>query len=61
MQQLQRICNTANLTEIVPYDWQLGMIGPIIRKREKSACDSYRRITLLVHSRKIYSRILEKD
>ena len=60
LRQMLQICNAAYVSEIVPSDWQWGVISPLFKKGEKSMCDNYRGITLLSHSGQVYTRILEK-
>ena len=57
--KLLKIFNAAYKAEIVPLDWQKGVISPILKKGEKTVCDNHRGITLLSHAGKIYTRILE--
>ena len=59
MEQLIKIYNTAYRRELIPADWQRGLICPIFKKGDKTICDNHRGITLLSHAGKIYSRILE--
>ena len=51
--------NAAYRAEVVPLDWQKGVIRPIFKKGEKTVCDNHRGITLLSHAGKVYKRILE--
>ena len=55
-----QICNAAYVSEIAPSDWQQGVFSPLFKKGEESLCDNYRGITLLSHSGKVYTRIVEK-
>ena len=55
-----QICNADYVSEIAPSDWKRRVISPLFKKGEKSMCDNYRGITLLSHSGKVYTRILEK-
>ena len=56
---LLKTLNAAYKAEMVPLDWQKGVISPILKKGEKTVCDNHRGITLLSHAGKIYIRILE--
>ena len=60
LRQMLQICNATYVTKIAPSDWQRGVISPLFRKGEKSMCDNYRGITLLPHSGKVYTKMLEK-
>ena len=57
--KLLKIFKAAYKAEMVPLDWQKGVISPILKKGEKTVCDNHRGITLLSHAGKIYTRILE--
>ena len=57
--KLLKIFNAAYKAELVPSDWQKGVISPILKKGEKTVCNNHRGITLLSHAGKIYTRILE--
>ena len=59
-QHLLRVMQTAFRTETVPADWQKGVINPIFKKGEKTVCENHRGITLLSHSGKVYSSIIER-
>jgi len=59
LEQPLNICNRAYETEMVPSDWQKGIVGPIFKKGEKTICDNHRGITLLSHAGKIFTRIVE--
>ena len=59
-QQLLWIVQTAFRTETIPADWRKGVINPIYKKGEKTACENHRGITLLSHCGKIYSSVVEK-
>ena len=59
LEQLLNICNRAYETEMVPSDWQKGIISPIFKKGKKTICDNHRGITLFSHAGKIYTRIVE--
>lgn len=54
------LCNTAFGKEIVPDDWQKGVVCPIYKKGERVRCDNHRGVMLLSHTGKIYNRIIEK-
>ena len=59
IQQLTRLFNLAYRTEVAPLDWQRGLISPIRKKGDVTVCDNHRGITLLAHTGKVYTRILE--
>ena len=58
---LHRIFKTAWKNMEVPEDWQKAVIIPIWKKKgNKRDCGTYRGISLLSHSGKIYAKILER-
>lgn len=59
-EQLLRVMQMAYKMEAVPAEWQKGVINPIFKKGEKTECGNHRGITLLSHSGKIYSRVIER-
>ena len=59
IQQLTRLFNLAYRTDVSPLDWQRGLISPIRKKGDVTVCDNYRVITLLAHTGKVYTRILD--
>jgi hypothetical protein len=45
----------------VPEDWQCAIIFPLWKKKDnKKDCNTYRGISLLSHSGKLYASIIEK-
>ena len=59
IQQLTRLFNLAYRTEVDPLDWQRGLISPIRKKGDVTVCDNHWGITLLAHTGKVYTKILE--
>ena len=57
---LLEIMNDAYRREILPSEWQRGVINPIFKKGDKSLCENYRGISLLSHCGKIFSSIIER-
>ena len=41
-------------------EWQTGVVVPLFIKRDQRVSSNYRGITLLSHSGKVYSRVLER-
>ena len=58
--KLLKIFNAAYKAELVPLDWQKGVISPILKKGDKTVCNNHRGITLLSRAGKIHNRILER-
>ena len=58
--KLLKIFNAAYKAEMVPLDWQKGVISPILKKGDKTVCYNHRGITWLSHAGKIYNRILQR-
>ena len=46
--------------EMIPQDWEVGIILPIHKKGNNRECTNYRGITLLSVALKVYERLLEK-
>lgn len=44
----------------VPLEWQTGVVGPLFKKEKKRGCSSYRGITLLRPTGKVYAWVLEQ-
>jgi hypothetical protein len=58
---LSVILDKAYREEIIPSDWQKGIICPIYKnKGARADCNNHRGITLLSHTGKIYERIIER-
>ena len=55
-----KLITTAYKEEVIPEDWQRGVICPIKKMGDGTICGNYRGITLLSHTGKIYSRIIER-
>ena len=60
VEAIQKLCDEAYRTEKIPEEWQQGVICPIYKKGNSLVCGNHRGITLLPHTAKVYSRILEK-
>lgn len=58
-EQLLKVFNAAYRAEVVPLNWQNGVISPILKKGEKTVCDNDTGINLLSHAGKIYTKIRE--
>ena len=57
---LLEIFNEAYKTERIPREWQEGLVCPILKKGDKTACENHRGVTLLSHALKIYTGIIEQ-
>ena len=60
MQQLVKVIQTAYRTKIIPEEWQKDVINPIFKKGEKTVCGNHRGITVLSHSGKVHSSVIER-
>ena len=61
LQWLHRLLNKIWITQETPEDWRNAIIVPIWKKKgSKRDCTKYRGISLLSHTGKIFSKILEK-
>ena len=59
LEWLKRVCNACVLEKKIPNDWMQAIIVPIYKgKDDRSKCKSYRGITLLSITGKVYGRIL---
>ena len=57
---LTRVCQVAWNLGKTPKDWQTGVIIPIHKKGDRKDYTSYRRISLLSFTEKVYAKRLEK-
>ena len=58
--RLTELYNRIWREEVIPHDWEVGIILPIHKKGDNRDCTNYRGITLLSVALKVYERLLEK-
>ena len=57
---LQQLCNKIWKNEAFPDDWGKAIITPIYKKKDKLDCGNYRGISLLSHTGKIITTIIQR-